>query len=47
MLRAQRRAAPGSQAASMRCSAAREGDSTSICMRSTSATLATGGGTGG
>ena len=37
----------GSQAPSMRCSATRDGDSRSICMRSTSATRATGGGTGG
>lgn len=37
----------GSHCASSRCSAAREGDSTSICMRSTSATRATGGGTAG
>ena len=42
-----RASSSGSHALSMRCSTVREGHSSSICMRSTSATLATGGGTGG
>ena len=44
---ARRLCRPGSQSASMRCKATREGDSTSICMRSTSASLDTCGGTTG
>ena len=46
-LAARRRCSCGSQARRNRCSAWRERDSTSICMRSTSATRATPSGTGG